>query len=394
MKFSPDEKYTTIAAYVIIVALVTMLFVIIGLNIAGIGGMIGKFVDIIKPIIYGFIFAFLLHPLVSMFDRLVFAKVNKSKPLSKLRRGLSIFCAYLLAAVFLMLFGFIIVPSAAQNYNDFFSRIAEYVGVVQGWLTALADNSELFKDQLAKVSELLNELLVNSYKLLNTVTPYALNLIGRVVTETKNIGIGLIISVYFLISKESLAAAVKRILRAVLPDKLYDWILHVGQLSYVTFSEFVVGETLDSILMGMILFTLMSILGMPYASFISLLVGVTFFIPSIGGYIGAIPSTLIILIAAPSKAVWFLIIIIGLQLFDCLLIEPKILSEQNSMSALWVLIAIVVMSGLLGFWGLIIGVPLFIVIRTLIKEALEKRLASKGLDISTSAYYSSSDDVK
>jgi len=386
MKFTPNEKYNTISAYVLIVTLVTLIFIIVGVNFDSVTSGVSGFIDVLKPIIYGFVFAFLLLPLVNMFERLVFGRVNKKKPRSLLRRVLSLTAAYILAAVFLMLFGFIFIPQAAQNYRDFEIRISEYIGIVQDWLMKLARESEFFASQYAKVSGLIMEFIKDSRELLSKITPVIISVFGSVVTETKNILLGVIISIYFLMGKERLAAAAHRILRAATGDRLYRFVMHAAKLSYVTFSEFIIGETLDSILMGMILFTLMNIFGMPYASFISLLVGVTFFIPSIGGYIGAIPSTLIMLIAAPDKVLWFLIIIIGLQIFDGVLIEPKILSEQNAMSALWVLIAIVVMSALLGFWGLIIGVPLFMIIRTLIKETLEARLISKQLPTSTLDY--------
>jgi len=386
MKFTPNEKYNTISVYVLIVTFVTLIFIIIGVNIDAIKSGASGFIEVLKPIIYGFVISFLLLPLVNMFEKLVFGRIKKSKPYSTLRRALSLFAAFTLAAVFLMLFGFIFIPQVSQNYREFESRVSEYIGIVQEWLMKLARESEFFASQYAKVSELIGEFISDWRELLGKVTPIVISIVGQVVTETKNIALGVIIAIYFLLAKEKLAAAARRIVRAAVSDKLYGYIMHASKLTFVTFSEFIIGETLDSILMGMILFTLMNIFGMPYASFISLIVGVTFFIPSIGGYIGAVPTTLIMLIAAPGKVIWFLLIIIGLQIFDGIFIEPKILSEQNSMSAMWVLIAIIVMSALLGFWGLIVGVPLFMVIRTLVKEALEARLKNKGLPVSTSDY--------
>jgi len=387
MKLAPNEKYTTIAVYILIVTLVTLTFIIICFNFDILLSAFSMLMNVIRPIIYGFVFAFLLLPLVKLSDNYLFKWIAKKKPLSKVRRLIGVLFAWIVAAVFIMIFGFTFIPQVTQNYHDFQIRIADYITVIQRWLNTLAESSDFFAEQYSKVYGLIIDFITDTRELLNKVTPVAIDFIGSVVTETKNIGLGVIISVYFLMAKERLAAVCRRIVRAILPDRAYDYVLHAAKLSYVTFSEFIIGETLDSILMGMILFSIMNIFGIPYAPIISLLVGITFFIPSIGGFIGAVPSTLLVLIAAPEKALWFLIIIIGLQLVDCLLIEPKILSEQNSMSALWVLLAIVIMSALLGFWGLIIGVPLFMIIRTLIKEALENRLRAKELPCETSNYY-------
>ena len=131
---------------------------------------------------------------------------------------------------------------------------------------------------------------------------------------------------------------------------------------------------------------------MPYALLVSVIVGVTNIIPFFGPFIGAIPSTFIILIAEPIKAVWFLIFILLLQQFDGNILGPKILGNSTGLPAIWVLFAILIGGGLGGFIGMIVGVPTFAVIYTLFKEYLNSRLTRRGLSENTNDYWLKKDD--
>ncbi len=387
MKFRLNDTYTTIAAYALIVALVMLLFVLALLNFGSLLNGFLALVTVLRPINYGLVFAFLLLPLVKLFESALAKFIRRKRPVSRLRRILSILLAYLVAAAVIMLFVLILLPQVSASYKDLENKISGYITTAQGWLDKMASGSEFFADQYAKISDVLDEFITDTTKLLTDISPYLLNFVRFLVNEMKNILIGLILAVYILMSKEKLAAGMRRFMRALLGDRTYRFFLHVTRLTYVTFSEFITGETMDATLMGMILFALMKIFQMPYAPLISLIVGITCFIPSIGAYIGAVPGILIIFIVDPHKTIWFVLMIIVLQQLNCIFIEPKILSEQNEMSALWVLTSIIVMSALLGVWGLIIGVPCFMIVRTLIRESLDLRLRAKGLPVRTSAYY-------
>ena len=125
---------------------------------------------------------------------------------------------------------------------------------------------------------------------------------------------------------------------------------------------------------------------MPYAPLISVIIGITNIIPFFGPFIGAVPSTLIILFVSPIKALWFLIIIFIIQQIDGNIIGPKILGDSIGISPFWILFSILVMGKFMGIIGMVIGVPLFAVIYSIIKEIVEEKLRQKGLPVSTEDY--------
>lgn len=386
MKFFNNDTYNTIAVYVMIVILFSILCAVVFINIDVVSEWVTLLFSVCKPLIYAFFFAFFLNPLVKFCDNKLLFFIGRQTPKPKLKKVLSIILTYLIAIGAVTFFLFIIIPSIANSYYDLESKIGGYILYAQDWIEEMIGTSVLFAEQYAKVIDSLQELIADSYQLLNDISPFVFDFIKNFINETMNILLGVIFSIYFLIEKNKVTAQCRKILHAFLSEKSYNYALKVFKLISVTFNEYIVGKTLDSILIGLLCFILMTLFGFPYASLISVIVGVLSFIPFYGIYMGALPGIFIIFIVSPIKAFWFFLIIIGLQLIDSNIIEPRILSEKNGLSALWVLIAIIIMSGLLGFVGLIIGVPLFTVIYTLFRELVEKRLTIKEMPVSTKDY--------
>ena len=146
------------------------------------------------------------------------------------------------------------------------------------------------------------------------------------------------------------------------------------------------GKVLDSLIIGAIAFVVLTLLKMPYVVLITFIITVTNIIPFFGPFIGAIPSFIIILFVSPIKALWFLIFIIILQQLDGNYIGPKILGDSMGISSFWILFSILVSGKILGFMGLIVGVPIFVLIYSIAKEYIEEKLKKKGLPEETTAY--------
>lgn len=387
MKFFNNDKYNTISVYILLVIIFNIFLIVIYLNIDVVSGWFSLLFNVCKPLIYAFFFAFFLSPLLKFCDNKLLFFIGRKKPKPKLKKILSVILTYVIILGATIFFIFIIIPNITESYYELESKIGGYIFYAQEWIEDMLGTSEFFAEQYAKVIDSLQELLADSYKLFNNLSPYVIDFIKTFVNETLNIILGLLFSIYFLMAKDKVRAQSKKALKAFLSDSMYNYSLKVFKLINVTFSEYIVGKALDAILIGLLCFLLMTLINLPYASLISVIVGVLSFIPFYGIYIGALPGIFIIFITSPIKALWFIFIIIGLQQIDSNIIEPKILSEKNGLSALWILIAIIVMSGLLGFVGLIIGVPLFTVIYTLFKEWIEKRLESREMSVKTKDYY-------
>ena len=172
-------------------------------------------------------------------------------------------------------------------------------------------------------------------------------------------------------------------------------VLHITQKANDIFGGFLIGKIIDSAIIGVLCFIGLSFLNMPYTMLVSVIVGVTNVIPFFGPYIGAIPSTLLILLANPIKGIYFLIFILLLQQLDGNFIGPKILGNSTGLSSFWVIFSILLGGGLFGFLGMLLGVPTFAVIYYIIELIIDGRLHRKNLPESSDYYdeYSFVDDT-
>ena len=187
--------------------------------------------------------------------------------------------------------------------------------------------------------------------------------------------------------KEQLTAQIKKLICAVFNTK---WVNHINHFSILlddSVGGFIRGKIIDSAIIGVLCYIVMTMFRLDYAMLISTIVGITNVIPFFGPFIGAIPSAFILLMVNPGEVIPFLIIILLIQQLDGNFIGPKILGSSMGLSPFWVLVAIVVMSGLFGFMGMIIGVPIFSVMYVLGERLIDQKLQNKKLPTEMEAYY-------
>ena len=207
-----------------------------------------------------------------------------------------------------------------------------------------------------------------------------------VVRGVYNLVIGIIVSVYLLNGIEHYGAAFKRVLYSIFNIESAEKLLEGIRFTDRTFMGFINGKLLDSAIIGLICYIVCAILNMPYTLLVSVIIGITNIIPFFGPLIGAIPSAFIILMVDPLKCLIFIIFIIVLQQIDGNFIGPKILGNSVGISGFWVMFAIILGAGLFGFWGMLLGVPVFVVIYTLLNGAVERKLRRTDLPVEVSAY--------
>lgn len=191
--------------------------------------------------------------------------------------------------------------------------------------------------------------------------------------------LALVASVYLLYNKERFCSQCKRVLYALFSRRRVDGALRVGALAHRTFGGFLTGQIADSLLVGVLCFIGTSLLKIPYAPLVSVVVGCTNVIPVFGPFLGGVPSGIIILIADPVKCLWFVLFIVCLQQIDGNFICPRILGQSIGLSPFWVMLSIVVGGGLFGPLGMFLAVPTFSVLYTLFGEFVGRRLRRRGL---------------
>jgi len=360
---------------------------------------IGKVIDVLMPIIYGIVIAFLLNPVVKRIENWLtpcFEKVLKKKQRAKkLAKSIGIFAGIVLLLAVITALLNMLLPELYKSIRDLVISLPEQVDKVTAYVnslkqkdsttgnimkTLIVEGTNTLESWLAKWAQ--NDMLEQTNNLMTNLTAGVLGVVDTLV----DILIGLVASVYLLYNKEKFLRQGKKMIYAFFTTKRANIILHMASKSNEIFSGFIIGKIIDSAIIGVMCFIGLTILRMPYTLIVSVIVGVTNVIPFFGPYFGAVPSALLILLVDPMKGLYFIIFIIALQQFDGNILGPKILGDSTGLSAFWVMFSIIVAGGLFGFVGMIMGVPTFAVIYYVIKTIVQQKLQQKNLPIETGLY--------
>ena len=362
------------------------------INLKRVSGILSSVSDILRPFIIAAIFAYIVNGPMMFFERQFGRLTDKKKPRPVLKRVLAIIAAWVASLAVLVLFFVIIVPDVKISITTLINNLPGYFESLKAFIAALAEKYQL---DISYLNSFMN-FQVTADGIMEIIDKYSDALIpqlANIANISVQIGsfiadvvIAIIISVYLLFSKETLIAQLKKALYALFNRKLADVSVRVARETHRTFSGFISGKLLDSLIIGILCFIGMSILKFEYALLISFIVGVTNIIPFFGPMFGAVPSVLLLLMIDPWHALWFAVFIFALQQLDGNVIGPKILGDSTGLPALWVMFAILVGGALWGVAGMFVGVPLFAVIYRFSKEILENLLKKKNMPENTSAY--------
>ena len=390
-RFNWDKRYLYwgVTAFCVIAA--ALLFYFAVGNITVFGSAVSRLVSILAPFIWGLVICYLLSPLMRSVESRLFLPLarklyrkNKKNDGRRFARVLTvIFCEIVLILVLVALV-YLIIPQMLSSVQTLISNSGAYIDNLSKWADGLFENYPVLDDYLGGFLDNFNTNLGNwlETKLLPRVGSVVSSVTTGVYGVAKsiyNLIIGIIVSIYLLSDKEGFVAAVKRMMYSVFSVETADR-LRSG-LNFVdrTFMSFLNGKLLDSLIIGIICYIVCSILQMPYTLLVSVIVGVTNIIPFFGPLIGAVPSALIILMVNPTKCLIFVIFVIILQQIDGNIIGPRILGNSTGITGFWVMFSIILGGGLFGFWGLLLGVPVFVVIYSLVTNLIVKKLKRNDL---------------
>lgn len=384
--FQKNTKYAQISRYAALVLFSVILFFLLISNLPAVKGFLDTVFTVLSPLIYGFIIAYILSP----FQRLCETKLLRFKPGSraekKLKRPLSVTMSMLLLFLVLALLIGLVIPQVGRSFMELETQISGYITAAQNLVDKFIRDFPLFNGQYENLSEFMdvNELSTDLKSLISTLYGYletagnqVLSYAGRFVIEVKNALIGTIVAVYLLLAKEKLIAKCKRITASLLDRRRYLNLVYLMRFTNQTIGGFLLGKIIDSVIIGLLTFIVMSIIGMPFTPLISVIIGVTNIIPFFGPFIGAIPSAFIIFIAEPKMTLWFVLMIFVIQQLDGNIIGPKILGDSTGLSALGVLVSITIAGGFFGFAGMILGVPAAAVICALVRQKTDAKLRAR-----------------
>lgn len=338
----------------------------------------------LQPVMAGVVIAYVLCPVAKFLEQ----QFRRVKGLSRAARPLSVVFTLIFAMGILGLFCALVLPQVVESIR---SLVVDLPAMLETQLTRLESYLEADSDAAATAMQMITSVetfLMTWIKenLFATVSNVAVSVLS-VGSAVVNFVVSIVVMVYLLLDRERYLAQCKKLFYAVSRNKRFNRVVMetVHQADQI-FSGFISGKLLDSLIVGIICFICLTFLKMPYALLVSVIVGVTNIIPMFGPFIGAIPSAFLILLVSPSKCIVFLIFVIILQQLDGNVIGPRILGNSTGLSALYVTVAMLLFGKLMGFVGMIVGVPLFATLYYIVKRLAEYSLKQQGMPMTTAEY--------
>lgn len=334
---------------------------------------------IVFPFILGGAMAFILNIPMHFLEGRLFAKAKKKK----LVRPVSLVLSILFVVAILQIVLVVVIPEIAATFAGISKNIEAFLPKLEQWLTEAFPDSE-------QLEMWIESLEFNWDKILQSAVNFLKNGAGNVLSSTvtvaktvistlMNFFVGFVFACYILLQKEKLSVQVKKVLYAFLPRHAVEKTLQVAALSYKTFSNFVTGQCLESVILGTMFFVSMSVLRFPYALLVGVLIAFTALIPIFGAFIGCVLGTFLILVSNPVQAIGFVILFFVLQQVEGNLIYPHVVGGSVGLPSIWVLVAVTVGGSLMGVVGMLIFIPLSSVLYALFKGWVHKRLEDRGI---------------
>lgn len=366
------------------------IFLYVGLqNTKMVSSALRYVVGLISPFLIGGCIAFILNVPMRFFESKLFPAIKPvaAKNRKKLRRILSLLLTLTVVLGVIVFVVFMVAPELYQSFAAIGRELTQFSNRVPQMLEEARARLPMFAEEIDKISaDLLNvdwkqvgqvvkDFLQNSNFLSSTVS-----IATSVVSGVANTIIGLVFAIYILLQKENLGRQFRRLFYALFPEKGVDRFLEVCDLTSASFNSFLSGQCLEAFILGMMFFISMSVLKMPYALVIAILIGVTALIPIFGAFIGCIVGAFLILIANPMQALWFIILFLVLQQIEGNVIYPRVVGGSVGLPSIWVLVAVTLGASIAGVLGILFAIPVVSVVYTLLREYVRDSIRDRGIE--------------
>ena len=347
-------------------------------------GVLKTIWDIIFPFVLGGAIAFLTNVPMSFLEKKIFEKVKKkNKIVRKLKRPISLILTIVLVVGVIALVMFGVIPQLTRTMGTLVTSINDFIPQMQSWIgdffhnnqeiMNLVDQIEFDPDQAIKwgISLLGN----GAGNMMNTT----MSAVGSIVSGVATFFIAFSFACYILFQKEKLHVQIRKVFFAFLPRQKADAFLKVCSLTYRTFANFLAGQCLEAVILGSMFVVTLSILRMPYALLIGVLIAFTALIPIFGAFIGCAVGSFLIFMVSPQQAILFVIVFLVLQQIEGNLIYPHVVGESVGLPSIWVLAAVTIGGNLMGIVGMLVFIPLLSVLYTIFREFVYLRLKKQNI---------------
>ena len=347
-------------------------------------GVLKTIWDIIFPFVLGGAIAFLTNVPMSFLEKKIFENAKKkNKIVRKLKRPISLILTIVLVVGVIALVMFGVIPQLTRTMGTLVTSINDFIPQMQSWIGEffhnnqeimnLVDQIEFDPDQAIKwgISLLGN----GAGNMMNTT----MSAVGSIVSGVATFFIAFSFACYILFQKEKLHIQIRKVFFAFLPRQKADTFLKVCSLTYRTFANFLAGQCLEAVILGSMFVVTLSILKMPYALLIGILIAFTALIPIFGAFIGCAVGSFLIFMVSPQQAILFVIVFLVLQQIEGNLIYPHVVGESVGLPSIWVLAAVTIGGNLMGIVGMLVFIPLLSVLYTIFREFVYLRLKKQNI---------------
>lgn len=381
-----NKKYFTIALWVFLTFAACFLFYTAIENGETIASGIAFWAGLFSPFATGFVIAYIVNFVLRFIEGKLekWGRPKKPRP----RRALALAVSYLLALTFVVLILLLIIPQLTQSITGLTSKInaaqiSESLGMFSDWLHSALSNNAFILEQTDSIVSALSESLGTLISSVPQIIPDVVNFLAGLTSGLSNFVVGVVVSIYMLYDKEKLCARAKKILLAVFRKESADRTIGLVRAVNDSVGSFLSGKIIVSFFIGLLAFIGFAVSGMEIAILLAVIIGITNVVPFFGPIIGGIIGGVILLLINPAKLWIYIIIVVILQQLDGNIIGPKVLGRSTGLDPLWIVVSIILGGGLFGFWGMILGVPVFAVIYALVRRWVDFRLNQKGMEPAT-----------
>lgn len=346
-----------------------------------------KFIlNILLPFIIGGAIAFVLNVPMNFFQRKLFPeeKTEKNKTLAKIEKPVSLIISLFCVIGVIVLVMFVVIPQLKMTFVNLGHSIQAFIPQIQEWARIwFSDNTEIMA--------IVNNLQFDWNKIMNAGFNFfksgAGNVLDSTIVAVKSIVeflttffIAFVFAIYILLQKEKLNVQIRKVLFAFVRKGRAEAILEVCSLTYSTFSSFLTGQCVEAVILGSMFLIVMSILNLPYALLVGVLIAFTALIPIFGAFIGCGVGTLLIFMVDPMKALMFVVLFLVLQQIEGNFIYPHVVGNSVGLPSMWVLAAVSIGASLMGVVGMLIFIPLVSVIYALFREIVYLKLKQRKIN--------------
>lgn len=342
--------------------------------------------NILTPFILGGAIAFVLNVPMNFVQRHLFdeERIKKSKVLQKMARPVSMILVLIAVFGIVAIVMFILIPQLGETFANLGRSIQAFIPQLQEWAARLFNDNKEIMDTVNNLEFDWNKIMDTG---INFFKSGAGSVVDSTITAAKSIVSGLttffiafVFAIYILLQKEKLGVQAKKVLFAFVRRGRAEATVEVLSLTYNTFSSFLTGQCVEAVILGSMFAVSMTILKLPYALLVGMLIAFTALIPIFGAFIGCGVGAFLIFMVDPMKALIFVVLFLVLQQIEGNLIYPHVVGNSVGLPSIWVLAAVSIGGSLMGVVGMLIFIPIVSVVYALFREIVYLKLKKNQID--------------